>query len=185
MSPSSPPRLTISAAGATPFGRIEGGGDMNTVYDFTPRAADGAPAPLAAWRGKALLIVNVASQCGFTPQYAGLQALQSVYEARGFSVLAFPCNQFGAQEPGGEAEICDFAARTYATSFPIFAKVEVNGPGADPLWTYLKAQKSGLLGHSIKWNFTKFLAGRDGRIVARYAPSKRPQTLAAAIERLL
>lgn len=158
---------------------------MDSIYDFTPRAADGTPAPLQAWRGKVLLIVNVASQCGFTPQYAGLQQLQTAYERRGFSVLAFPCNQFGAQEPGTEAEICDFAARTYATSFPIFAKVEVNGPGADPLWAFLKTQKSGLFGSAIKWNFTKFLADRNGRVVARYAPSKRPQTLAGAIEKLL
>ena len=158
---------------------------MRSIYDFKAKNLRGQEVSLSDYQGKVLLIVNTASKCGFTPQYEGLQSLYAKHEAQGFSVLAFPCNQFGAQEPGGEAEICDFAARTYATSFPIFAKVEVNGPGADPLWTYLKAQKSGLLGRSIKWNFTKFLAGRDGRIVARYAPSKRPQTLAAAIEKLL
>ena len=158
---------------------------MTTVTDFTARAADGGQAPLSAWRGQVLLVVNVASQCGFTPQYAGLEALQQAYGPRGFSVLAFPCNQFGAQEPGTEAEICDFAARTYAASFPIFAKVEVNGPGADPLWAFLKVQKPGLFGGAIKWNFTKFLADRSGRVVARYAPSKRPQALAGAIEKLL
>src|SRR5262249_191723 len=135
--------------------------------------------------GKALLIVNVASQCGFTPQYAGLQALQTAYQDRGFSVLAFPCNQFGAQEPGTEGEICDFAQRTYAATFPIFAKVEGNGPGADPLWAFLKKQKSGLFGGAIKWNFPKFLADRNGRVVARYAPSRKPQALAGAIEKLL
>ena len=158
---------------------------MKTIYDFNAQAADGTPAPLDAWRGKVLLIVNVASRCGFTPQYVGLQALQTAYEDRGFSVLGFPCNQFGAQEPGTEAEICDFAARTFATTFPIFSKVEVNGPGADPLWAYLKAQKPGLFGASIKWNFTKFLADRTGRVVARYAPSRKPQALTGAIEKLL
>jgi glutathione peroxidase len=158
---------------------------MSTVYDFTARAADGAEAPLSAWRDKALLIVNVASQCGFTPQYAGLQSLQQAYEGRGFSVLAFPCNQFGKQEPGTEAEICDFAARTFRTTFPIFAKVEVNGPGADPLWKFLKAEKSGLLGGAIKWNFTKFLVDRKGGVAGRYPPSKKPESLGGDIERLL
>jgi glutathione peroxidase len=158
---------------------------MSTVFDFTAHAADGSAAPLSDYRGKALLIVNVASQCGFTPQYAGLQALQAAYEARGFSVLAFPCNQFGAQEPGSEAEICDFAARTFKTTFPIFAKVDVNGPGADPLWAHLKAEKSGLFGGAIKWNFTKFLVARDGKVAARFPPSKKPEELKGAIEKLL
>jgi glutathione peroxidase len=158
---------------------------MSTIWDFEVRGADGAKTPLSAWRGKALLIVNVASQCGFTPQYAGLQALQQAYEGRGFSVLAFPCNQFGGQEPGSEAEICDFGARTFRTTFPIFAKVEVNGPGADPLWTFLKGQKSGLFGSAIKWNFTKFLVDRDGEVAGRYPPSKTPEALEREIEKLL
>jgi glutathione peroxidase len=158
---------------------------MTTVTDFTVRAADGGQAPLSAYRGQALLIVNVASQCGFTPQYAGLQGLQQQYGPRGFSVLAFPCNQFGAQEPGSEAEICDFATKRFHTTFPIFAKVEVNGPGADPLWAHLKREKPGLLGQSIKWNFTKFLVDREGRVARRYPPSKKPEALGATIEKLL
>jgi glutathione peroxidase len=158
---------------------------MSTVFDFTARTADGATESLSAWRGKALLIVNVASQCGFTPQYAGLQALQEAYAAKGFSVLAFPCNQFGAQEPGSEAEICDFAARTFKTTFPIFAKVEVNGPNTDPLWAHLKAEKSGLFGGAIKWNFTKFLVDREGKVAGRYPPSKKPEDLKGAVEKLL
>jgi glutathione peroxidase len=159
---------------------------MTAVTDFTARAADGAEAPLSAWRGQVLLIVNVASQCGFTPQYAGLQTLQQTYGPRGFSVLAFPCNQFGAQEPGSEAEICDFAAKRFQATFPIFAKVEVNGPGADPLWAWLKREKGGgLLGSSIKWNFTKFLVGRDGRVAGRYPPARKPEALSSAVEKLL
>jgi glutathione peroxidase len=159
---------------------------MTTVTDFTARAADGGQAPLSAFRGQVLLIVNVASQCGFTPQYAGLEVLQQTYGPRGFSVLAFPCNQFGAQEPGSEAEICDFAMKRFNASFPIFAKVEVNGPGADPLWVHLKREKGGgLLGPSIKWNFTKFLVDRSGRVAGRYPPSKKPEALAGVIEKLL
>jgi glutathione peroxidase len=158
---------------------------MDTITDFTARGADGEPTPMSAFRGKALLIVNVASQCGFTPQYGGLEALQQAYGPRGFSVLAFPCNQFGAQEPGSEAEICDFAAKTYRTTFPIFAKVEVNGPGTDPIWAWLKAEKPGLFGGSIKWNFTKFLIDRQGRVVGRFPPSKKPEALKGVIEKLL
>jgi glutathione peroxidase len=158
---------------------------MTGVTDFTARAADGAPAPLSAWRDQVLLIVNVASQCGFTPQYEGLQALQQAYGPRGFSVLAFPCNQFGAQEPGTEAEICDFAAKRFNATFPIFAKVEVNGPNTDPLWAHLKREKPGLIGQSIKWNFTKFLVDRTGRVAGRYPPSKKPAALVPAIEKLL
>ena len=158
---------------------------MKSVADFSARAADGGETPLGTWRGQVLLIVNVASQCGFTPQYAGLEALQQKYAAKGFSVLAFPCNQFGAQEPGSEVEICDFAAKTYKATFPISAKVEVNGPKTDPLWAHLKAEKSGLLGGSIKWNFTKFLVDRHGRVVGRFPPSKKPEALQGAIEKLL
>lgn len=158
---------------------------MSSVTDFTVRGADGAEAPLEAWRGRVLLIVNVASKCGFTPQYAGLQDLQQAYADRGFSVLAFPCNQFGAQEPGSEAEICDFASRTFKATFPIFAKVEVNGPGADPLWSFLKEEKGGLLGDAIKWNFTKFLVDRQGQVASRHPPTTPPEALRAEIETLL
>jgi glutathione peroxidase len=159
---------------------------MMTVYDFTPRAPDGSPRPLSEFRGQALLIVNVASKCGFTPQYEGLEALQRAYAGRGFQVLGFPCNQFGAQEPGEAAEIAGFCSTTYGVSFPMFAKVEVNGPNADPLYVFLKRSRPGLLGsQAIKWNFTKFLVGPDGRPAARFAPAQEPQSLKARIETLL
>jgi glutathione peroxidase len=158
---------------------------MTTTTDFSVRAADGATTSLSAWSGKALLIVNVASKCGFTPQYAGLQDLQNDYAGRGFSVLAFPCNQFGAQEPGTEGEICEFATRKFQVTFPIFAKIEVNGPKADPLWTFLKTEKSGVLGDAIKWNFTKFLVDRQGRVASRHPPTMAPEALKPAIEALL
>jgi glutathione peroxidase len=159
---------------------------MSTVYDFTPATLNGLPKPLADYRGQVLLIVNVASKCGFTPQYAGLEALQRKYAARGFQVLGFPCNQFGGQEPGDAAEIASFCALTYDVSFPMFAKIEVNGEGADPLYVWLKAEKRGLLGtEAIKWNFTKFLIGPDGEVVARYAPNATPQSLEDDIEKLL
>ena len=159
---------------------------MTTAYDFTPKALDATPKPLADYRGQVLLIVNVASKCGFTPQYTGLEALQRKYAGRGFQVLGFPCNQFGAQEPGDAAEIASFCSLTYDVSFPMFAKVEVNGAGADPLYAFLKAQKKGLLGTAaIKWNFTKFLVGKDGRVAARYGPNVKPEALEADIEALL
>jgi glutathione peroxidase len=159
---------------------------MTSVYDFTAAALDGAPRPLAEFRGQALLIVNVASQCGFTPQYAGLEALQRKYAGRGFQVLGFPCNQFGGQEPADAAEIANFCSLTYDVSFPMFAKIKVNGPGADPLYMFLKRQKRGLLGaEAILWNFTKFLAAPDGRVTARYAPLVEPKALERDIEKLL
>lgn len=159
---------------------------MPTVYDFVAAALDGTPRPLADFRGQALLIVNVASRCGFTPQYAGLEALQRKYAGRGFQVLGFPCNQFGAQEPGDEAEIGRFCSLAYGVSFPLFAKVEVNGPGAHPLFAYLKRRRRGLLGsQGVKWNFTKFLVAPDGEPVARYAPNVEPKALEADIERRL
>ncbi len=159
---------------------------MTTVYDFMPKTLDGTPKPLADYRGEVLLIVNVASKCGFTPQYAGLEALQRKYHGRGFEVLGFPCNQFGAQEPGDAAEIASFCSLTYDVTFPMFAKVEVNGAGADPLYIWLKNEKKGLLGSgSIKWNFTKFLVGPDGQAVARYAPNDTPESLERDIEKLL
>lgn len=156
------------------------------VYDFDATLADGQPFSLSGLRGQVLLIVNTASQCGFTPQYEGLQLLHTRLKARGFSVLGFPCNQFGAQEPGSEAEICAFAQRTYSVDFPLFAKIEVNGPNAHPLYRFLKKSKRGILWTSmIKWNFTKFLVDRQGQVVARYPPSARPEVLVPAIERLL
>ena len=157
-----------------------------TAYDFEAVALDGAPQPLSGYRGKALLIVNVASKCGFTPQYAGLQRLWETYRERGLVVLGFPCDQFGHQEPGDEAEIRNFCSLNYDVSFPLFAKIDVNGDGAHPLWKWLKDEKSGLLGiGAIKWNFTKFLVGRDGHVLSRYAPTERPESLAGDIERAL
>ncbi len=157
-----------------------------TAYDFDATALDGAPQPLADYRGKVLLIVNVASKCGFTPQYAGLEELWREYGPKGLVVLGFPCDQFGHQEPGNAEEIRNFCSLTYDVSFPMFAKVEVNGANASPLWKWLKDEKSGLLGiDAIKWNFTKFLVGRDGRVIKRYAPTDKPESLARDIEKAL
>ena len=159
---------------------------MGAITDFEVKAADGGTAPLDTWRGKVLLIVNTASKCGFTPQYEGLEALHRKYGPQGFEVLAFPCNQFGAQEPGDAAETANFCSLTYDVPFPVFAKVEVNGPGADPLFEQLKADAPGLLGSkAIKWNFTKVLVNREGETVARYAPTTKPEDIARDIERLL
>ncbi|GEP05432.1 glutathione peroxidase [Methylobacterium oxalidis] len=157
-----------------------------TIHAFAPEAADGTPHPLERYRGKVVLIVNTASRCGFTPQYEGLEALWRRHRADGFAVLAFPCNQFGAQEPGDADEIARFCNLTYDVSFPVLAKVEVNGPGADPLFVHLKAERPGLLGtQAIKWNFTKFLVGRDGRVIGRYPPQAKPEALEAAIRAAL
>ncbi len=156
------------------------------ITDFTVKAADGSPVSLEAYRGKVLLIVNTASKCGFTPQYEGLEALHRDYAARGFEVLGFPCNQFGAQEPGDAAEIANFCTLTYDVTFPVFAKVDVNGTDADPLFERLKADAPGLLGSKgIKWNFTKFLVNREGVVVDRYAPTTKPEDIRKDIERLL
>jgi len=156
------------------------------VTDFEVQAADGTLRSLGDFAGQVLLIVNTASRCGFTPQYAGLEQLQRRYGAQGFSVLAFPCNQFGAQEPGDAAEIAHFCTTRYDVSFPVFAKLEVNGTGASPLFEHLKAAAPGLLGSKgIKWNFTKFLVNRDGGVVGRHAPTAKPEDLAAEIEALL
>jgi glutathione peroxidase len=157
-----------------------------SVYTFSAKSLDGADRSLSDFEGQVLLIVNVASKCGFTPQYEGLEALYRQYKDRGLAVLGFPCNQFGAQEPGDAAEIARFCSLTYEVDFPMFAKVEVNGPGAHPLYDYLKKEKKGLLGsEGIKWNFTKFLIGRDGEVVERFAPTVKPQDMASAIEKLL
>ena len=161
---------------------------MTTVHEFKATALDGTERALADWRGKVLLIVNTASRCGLTPQYTGLEALQRKYAARGFEVLGFPCNQFGAQEPGSAEEIRSFCSTKYDISFPLFAKVDVNGDGAPPLWKHLKEQKPGLLGiEAIKWNFTKFLVGKDGKPVQRFESGVSPDSpeLAAAIEKAL
>jgi len=157
-----------------------------TVYDFEAETLDGRPAPLADYRGKVLLIVNTASRCGFTPQYAGLESLYRKHKDRGFAVLGFPCNQFGAQEPGDAAEIANFCSLTYDVSFPMMAKVDVNGPKTLPLYAYLKREQKGLLGsEAIKWNFTKFLIDREGRVVRRFAPADAPASIEAAVEALL
>ncbi|USI72431.1 glutathione peroxidase [Sphingomonas morindae] len=156
---------------------------MTSLSDFTVRAIDGSPTPLAAQAGKLVLVVNTASLCGFTPHYEGLEALHRAYAPRGFTVLGFPCNQFGKQEPGDEASIADFCRTRFDIGFPLFAKVEVNGPGAEPLFAWLKTRAPGLLGtRRIKWNFTKFLVARDGVTVRRFAPSTPPATLRPAIE---
>jgi glutathione peroxidase len=159
---------------------------MTAITDYEVRAADGGPATLDTWRGKVLLIVNTASKCGFTPQYEGLEALHRDLGDRGFEVLAFPCNQFGAQEPGDAAAIANFCSLTYDVTFPVFAKIDVNGPDADPLFDRLKADAPGVLGsRAIKWNFTKFLVNRQGRAVRRYAPTTKPEDIEADIVALL
>lgn len=159
---------------------------MTTVYEFEARSLAGETVPLRQFAGNVLLIVNTASECGFTPQYAGLEALYREYRARGLIVLGFPCNQFGGQEPGQAAEIGAFCRERYDVSFPVFEKIDVNGASAHPLYRWLKQSARGLLGSKrIKWNFTKFLVNRDGGVVRRYAPATKPQDLVAAIEALL
>jgi glutathione peroxidase len=158
---------------------------MTSLGDFKATAIDGTETDLAAYEGQVVLVVNTASQCGFTPQYQGLQQLQDEYGDRGFTVLGFPCDQFGGQEPGTEDEIASFCERTFGVDFPLFAKVDVNGDAAHPLFAWLRQEKSGLLGGKIKWNFTKFLIGRDGRVVDRFGPTTKPERIAADIERVL
>jgi glutathione peroxidase len=158
---------------------------MASIYDFSATSLAGEDTPLKRYEGTVLLIVNTASACGFTPQYKGLEALQQKFGARGFSVLGFPCNQFGRQEPGSAAEIGQFCSSNYAVSFPMFDKIDVNGDNAHPLYQYLRREKSGLLGSGIKWNFTKFLIDRAGKVVGRYAPIATPESLTRDIEALL
>lgn len=159
---------------------------MTTVYDFDARSLDGKPVRLQEYAGKTLLIVNTASECGFTPQYTGLEDLYERYRDRGLVVLGFPCNQFGGQEPGEAAQIGAFCQKNYGVSFPMFEKIEVNGAAAHPLYNWLKQSAPGLFGsRRIKWNFTKFLLDRNGQVQARYAPVTKPQKLAADIEALL
>ena len=156
------------------------------LYDVPVHTLTGEPASLASYRGQVLLIVNVASHCGYTPQYTGLEALHRRLAPRGFAVLGFPCNQFGEQEPGDAAAIQDFCSLTYDVTFPLFEKVDVNGAKAHPLWQWLTAEAPGLLGsEAIKWNFTKFLVGRDGKLIKRYAPNDEPEKLRADIEKAL
>ena len=156
-----------------------------TIYDIEVTTIDGRPQKLDAYRGKTLLIVNVASQCGFTPQYEGLEALYQQHRDKGFAVLGFPCNQFGHQEPGNEAEIQRFCSTTYNVTFPLFAKIDVNGGNAHPLYKHLKSEKKGLLGsEAIKWNFTKFLVGPDGAVLKRYAPTDTPESIGADLKSL-
>jgi glutathione peroxidase len=158
---------------------------MAGIYDFSAKSLSGQETPLKQFEGQVLLIVNTASACGFTPQYKGLETLHQGLAPRGFAVLGFPCNQFGGQEPGDAAQIEQFCSSNYAITFPMFAKVDVNGDNAHPLFKYLKNAKSGLLGPSIKWNFTKFLVDRSGKVVARHAPTARPESLTREIEALL
>ena len=159
---------------------------MSTVMDFSATLSNGNEVALGDYAGKVLLIVNTASKCGFTPQYTGLESLQKTYSANGFSVLAFPCNQFGGQEPGTEQEIESFCDLNYQTSFPLFSKIEVNGASSHPLFTHLKSEAPGVLGSKrIKWNFTKFLINQQGEEVKRYAPSTKPEAIAKDIEALL
>jgi len=159
---------------------------MTTAYDFSAKSIDGREVSLIDFKGQALLIVNVASECGFTPQYEGLEALYAKLKPKGFSVLGFPCNQFGAQEPGDEASIANFCKTHFGVDFPMFAKIEVNGAHAHPLYEYLKSAVPGVLGsEAIKWNFTKFLVDKKGEVVARYAPTTTPAAIEKDIEKLL
>jgi len=159
---------------------------MNTVYDFEARRMDGSAVPLSQYRGNALLIVNTASACGFTPQFGGLEALHESYGKKGLVVLGFPCNQFGSQDPGSNEEIAQFCQLNYGVSFPMMAKIDVNGPKAEPLYQWLTAEAPGLLGSkAIKWNFTKFLVGKDGQVIRRYAPTDKPEDMAKDIEAAL
>jgi len=159
---------------------------MASIYDFTVKDIEGKEVKLDHYRGKVMLVVNTASQCGFTPQYKGLEALYEKFHGKGLEVLGFPCNQFGGQEPGDEKEIAQFCELNYGVTFPLFAKVDVNGEHAAPVYKYLKSAKPGLLGsEAIKWNFTKFLVDREGNVVKRYAPNDTPEAIAGDIQKSL
>ncbi len=158
---------------------------MTDVYEFSATTIDGEERKLADYRDKVLLIVNVASKCGFTPQYEGLEKLYRDHRDEGLVVLGFPCDQFGHQEPGSEAEIAEFCSLTYDVTFPMFAKIDVNGSDAHPLYTWLKSEQGGLLGGAIKWNFTKFLVGRDGSVLDRFAPTDKPEKLEPKVVKAL
>jgi glutathione peroxidase len=159
---------------------------VTDFYDFSAPLLDGAPQTMAAYKGKVVLVVNVASKCGFTPQYTGLEALWRAHKDEGLMILGFPCNQFGEQEPGTAAEIAEFCSTTYEVTFPIFAKVDVNGDDADPLYKFLKSEAKGILGtEAVKWNFTKFLVGRDGKVVERFGSDVTPEALEKDVVALL
>ncbi len=158
---------------------------MTSLHDFSAKAIDGQEVDLASYDGKVVLVVNTASKCGFTPQYQGLQELHEKYGDQEFAVLGFPCDQFAHQEPDGEDEIAAFCERNYGVTFPMFAKVDVNGDDAHPLWQWLRNEQGGLLGGKIKWNFTKFLVGRDGAVIDRFAPATKPEKLTVDIEKAL
>ncbi len=158
---------------------------MPSLTDFSARANDGTEVDLASYAGQVVLVVNTASQCGFTSQYSGLQELHDQFDAQGFSVLGFPCDQFGGQEPGSDEEIAGFCERNFGVTFPLFSKVDVNGDDAHPLFDWLRSAKGGLLGNKIKWNFTKFLLARDGTVIGRYAPTTKPEKIAGDIEQAL
>ena len=159
---------------------------MSTVYDFSPQTKGGKPKSLEDYRGKVLLVVNTASKCGFTPQFGGLEELYQAYKDKGLVILGFPCNQFGKQDPGSDDEIQEFCQLNYGVSFPMFAKIDVNGSDADPLFQHLKKEAPGALGtEAIKWNFTKFLIDADGNVVKRYAPKDKPSAIGRDIEKLL
>ena len=168
-----------------PRPKMLGAKTATTIHDFSARLGTGEERPLTDYRGKVLLIVNVASKCGFTPQYNGLQSLYEQFQPRGFEILAFPCDQFGHQEPGSDAEIATFCDATYGVTFPLFAKIEVSGKNAHPLYVWLKQRKGGLLGNSIKWNFTKFLVDKAGVVRARFAPMTKPERLVREVAGLL
>ena len=156
-----------------------------SLYEYSATLNNGKQKRLSAYKGKVLLVVNTASKCGFTPQYKGLQAIYEKYKDKGFEVLGFPCDQFGHQEPGSNEEIASFCELNYGVDFPLFSKIEVNGPNEHPLYKFLKSEKGGLLGDAIKWNFTKFLIDKQGNVVDRYAPTTAPETIARDIEKEL
>lgn len=158
---------------------------MTSLYDFSAASINGQQVDLASYDGKVVLVVNTASKCGFTPQFEGLQELQDKYGDQGFVVLGFPCDQFAHQEPGSEDEIAAFCQKNYGVSFPMFAKIDVNGDGAHPVYKWLRSEQGGILGDKIKWNFTKFLVGRDGTVIDRYAPATKPEKIARDIEKAL
>jgi len=159
---------------------------MSSIYDFAARQINGQDIALSQFKGKVMLIVNTASQCGFTPQFGGLEELHKAYTGKGLVVLGFPCNQFGAQEPGADGEIAEFCQVNYGVSFPMMGKIDVNGPAAHPLYKWLSSEAPGLLGSkAIKWNFTKFLVGKDGQVIRRYAPTDKPADLAKDVEAAL
>lgn len=158
---------------------------MTSLTDFSATSIDGRPVDLAAYAGQVVLVVNTASQCGFTPQYKGLQRLQDDFEGRGFNVLGFPCDQFGGQEPGSDEEIGAFCEKNFGVTFPLFTKIEVNGKDTHPLYQWLKSEKGGLMGEKIRWNFTKYLLGKDGQVIGRYSPTTKPEKIVGDIEKAL